>query len=122
MNRILACLIGVSVAALPAVAEARGNGSGGGGHCATGSRGNSSSSHNSSHHSKGSGTYHVVPYFSTFWLFGYSSYYRAGYVQPDGTYVEPSREEAPPAEPQQEFRNECPPDMECSPSSAPSPG
>src|SRR6185295_17475558 len=110
MNRILACLIGVSVAALPVVANARGNGSGGG-HCETGSRGNTSNSHKSNHSAKGSGAYHV-PYFSTFWLFGYSGYYRAGYVLPDGTYVEPSQETAP-AEPQPEFRNDCPPDTDC---------
>ena len=122
MTRILACLIGVSAAVLPAVADARGNGSGGG-HCATGSRGSSgpAGSHNSNHHSKGSGAYHV-PYLTPFWLYGYSGYYRAGYVQSDGTYVEPSQQEAPPAEPEPEFRNECPPDIECSPPGTPSPG
>ena len=115
MDRVLACLIGIAVAVLPVAAEAKGGA--GGGHCSTGA------GHSSSHHGKGSSTAFRGTTFSTFFLFGAGGYYaaRAGYVRPDGTYVEPAREETP-AEPQPEFRNDCPPDMDCRPPGGPSAG
>src|SRR5262245_32160597 len=111
MDRIVACLIGVAVAALPLVADARGSG---GGHCASGSRGGSSS-HKSSHPKGAPATVNRASFFNTFFLYGASSY--AG----SAGYVQPTQEEAPP-EPQPEFRNDCPPDMDCKPSSGPSAG